>query len=402
SQHSSQILKRKNRLNDLLSTSQEEVKRRPRNSFEEDEGFVYKRSQENGTTKKKKQISTPIAQLNEEIGNITRDAEDDADLRLLDVPVRKKRGRPPKAKPHNFLDESSLQLSSPIKIDEPQEYVEQVSHHKLTLTDTDAIVPRQARGDGPGARRSSYYNRGKRVSSIGNGFNGEPHRDVSVSDYYKLLDTSLPEPDRMRQLLVWCLKKKLEQEDREVKQTSAEDQTVVNIAKVIKEEVLRDLMDKQISTSWYTQVAHQEPEGKEVTVPNPLNVTNTENIEVYTHKLRSMAQEKQQWQHAYDESVSTISKLTLADSHDAESELKDYLDHKQNPYPAIVDDALVTRMTSECAHIQNEVTARLEPSVDQLYHTTYQLHRTSQLVEDLETSRFLAKLAVLLRSYMTR
>ena len=67
--------------------------------------------------------------------------------------------------------------------------------------------------------------------------------DVPTSDYYKLLDTSLPEPHRMKQLLIWSFKKKLDQEEKlsrsKSKSETTEDQTIINIAKVIKEEVFK-------------------------------------------------------------------------------------------------------------------------------------------------------------------
>ena len=48
--------------------------------------------------------------------------------------------------------------------------------------------------------------RGRRASSlIDNGHSALPHREVSSAEFYKLIEAEgLPEPRRMRQLLMWC------------------------------------------------------------------------------------------------------------------------------------------------------------------------------------------------------
>lgn len=39
-----------------------------------------------------------------------------------------------------------------------------------------------------------------------------PHREVSAADFYKhIADDGLPEPRRMRQLLIWCATRALEE-----------------------------------------------------------------------------------------------------------------------------------------------------------------------------------------------
>ncbi|KAK6465525.1 Mis12-Mtw1 protein family-domain-containing protein [Scheffersomyces coipomensis] len=482
--NSQQILGRKNRLNDLLSHSQQSsidskskskskqppklnssskskppvkslkkpVLSRPngksnKSIFEEDEGFIYKRSQSvegdsdvNNSKKKRKQISTPISILQEEMNHLSRDLDNDDDLHLLDLDnskrTKKSSSSNTRKKPesnsrrHNFLDESSLQLSSPIKdIKETHDYssddyVEQVSHHTLTL-DEPVNTGRNknstfsnhntnnTNNNSSNKRRSSYYNRGKRVSSIGNGFVGEPHQDIPVSDYYKLLDTSLPEPDRVRQLLVWCIKKKLEQEDKtsNKKPTSTEDQTVVNIAKVIKEEVLKDLIEKQISTSWYSNFNTDDYDmpDKEIIIPNPLNEVNLQNIDIYTKKLKTLIKQKQQWEDAYNKSINPIKKMPDVINRDIKKgQLEDYIQTKNEEDgdssvdAAVLDNSYLNNVTENFEQIKHKVNDNLESSVDKLYHTTYQLVKISEVVEALEATKLKGQVSLLLSDYMKR
>ncbi len=57
-----------------------------------------------------------------------------------------------------------------------------------------------------GGRRSSLGMRGRRASSlIENGHSAIPHREVDAAEFYKHIEAdSLPEPRRMKQLLLWC------------------------------------------------------------------------------------------------------------------------------------------------------------------------------------------------------
>ncbi|KAJ3486578.1 hypothetical protein NLJ89_g11797 [Agrocybe chaxingu] len=68
--------------------------------------------------------------------------------------------------------------------------------------------PVEANGtSGQGHRRkSSISGRGKRISSSfeATGIITHPHTSVSESSFYKHIDCDLPEPERIRQLLIWC------------------------------------------------------------------------------------------------------------------------------------------------------------------------------------------------------
>lgn len=151
-------------------------------------------------------------------------------------------------------------------------------------------------------RRNSLSNRGKRVSSIGNGFNGVPHEQISTKEYYKHLNNDLPDPHKMRQLLIWCSKKKFDEDkNKHIKQKnklSNEELTSLNIAKVIKEEVVRDLVDGKINISWWNK--DDEIESSSSTevkiIPNEKNIKNKEILKNLEKKLVELRSKNDEWE----------------------------------------------------------------------------------------------------------
>lgn len=266
-------------------------------------------------------------------------------------------------------------------------------------------------------RRSSYFNRGKRVLSIGNGFMGEPHRDVSATSYFKLLDTSIPEPDRMRQLLIWCFKNKLNQEETEIRkiETSTEDQTIINIAKVIKEEVIHDLMEKKIPISWYNRSTANDKEllEKEIKVLNPLNILNKENIEKYMIALNKITNQKHQWNDSYNLSVHYVRNLLDNDL------FVHFIEHKSLNFEEYIKEKNISKipvfysvkimkntMTDELKLIYNnlydEALLNLFPILSKLFFLIYFIQRSCIIVKKIHKEQFSDKLEVILNNFMKR
>lgn len=437
------LLGRTNKLSNFLTSSQEtkvgknkQRQKSKKQEFEEDDGFIYKRSQsvdfsDDDEHVRRRRMNNPLSQLQRELGNIS---DDDEDILMLDLkPIKKaKKQLEPKSNKnkttgprHNnnnndnsILTDENLQLLSSIgstyknrSSGSSDGYVEQVSHHKLDLVDEDSIAKV---GRPPLKRRNSYYNRGKRVLSIGNGFHGEPHNDVPVSDYYKLVDTSLPDPDRLRQLLVWCFKKKLDDEEKllKTKVSSTEDQTIINIAKVIKEEILMDLMEKQISVSWYSKPKDSADDvymtGKEVVVPNPQNVINTENIDIYSKKLKDLIKEKKDWNNSLQRTIQPISNLSLKSFEVNDDSLLEYLKRKKadteknHPYEEIIQGKLIGKIEKEFEETKEKIITKLEPSVNKVADASYRLLKISELAKYLQENNLNDKAASLLKSYVIK
>jgi kinetochore protein Mis13/DSN1 len=97
-----------------------------------------------------------------------------------------------------------------------------------------------------------------------------------VSDFYKHIESEgLPEPRRMRQLLTWCITRALDQKPMGA---SFEESSAIAAARVIEDELLKDLADKSELSDWFSRedgpVAPKElPERS-----NPRNIQNTEKI----------------------------------------------------------------------------------------------------------------------------
>lgn len=230
----------------------------------------------------------------------------------------------------------NLTESDPTHISEPQPTspltpphshdVSSTTQISLPISDTPVIrrnqEMRRQQEKMSGRRRSSLNQRGKRTSSVGNGFKAVPHESIDPSTFYKHLDPELPEPHRLKQLLVWSSRRILDNQEQEYTEKnvdsrlSTEDRTAWRIARLIQEEVARDLSDGKISVSWWNR--KEEEEGQErirrekegltaesesnenakqtkILRPNIQNVINLQNLQAYERKLKALQQEKDMW-----------------------------------------------------------------------------------------------------------
>lgn len=150
---------------------------------------------------------------------------------------------------------------------------------------------------GDGRRRSSLSMRGQRASSIGQkGIQSLPHPDVPSSDFYKHISAELPEPVRMKQLLAWCARRSID--ESRTRQSaydtgSAEQTQAANIARTIEEEVLKDLVENRITTSWYNQPVKENI--KQATRPHPQNIKNAATIKDIEERIKKLCAEEDAW-----------------------------------------------------------------------------------------------------------
>lgn len=484
---------RQNRLDDLFSSqqsapSQTQTQTKGSKSartsmFEEDEGFIYKRMEPQDKLSNKKKLSTPVSRLNEALdelpGNDFDDSFDSIDFDLRSA--RDRNGPSPKRQKTNRsrqqyeYEPEVIKLSSPIRPryeaeinpkksrsgyrnnedTSSDDYIEQVSHHKLDLTggeddfinsenDNNSTISksrilrnknnlRNQNND----RRSSYNNRGKRILSIGNGFVGLPHEDVSAKDYYKLLDTSLPEPHRMRQLLIWCINKQINNDEicqskskakfnkaSDNNQPEQNDQTVINIAKVIKEEVLQDLRDGQINTSWYYKPNDDDDDdnvdknnnnnkqniiaNKEIVLPNPLNITTQNNIDHFTKELNKLKREKEQWKKLYKKNSNNLKNLNgqIDGKFDKKKDLiklQQYLKEKRPDLSIqILDETLINSIINNHDELKDKFLGNLEDSIDKLYNFTHRLVKVNEVIDHYKSSKLNPKISEMTRNYINK
>lgn len=173
----------------------------------------------------------------------------------------------------------------------------------LPISDTPIIRRNKDLRNATNGRRSSLNRRGKRVSSIGNGYSAVPHDKVPASQFYKHLDSDLPDPHKMRQLLSWCSKRKFEEDkNKHIKQKnklSHDELTALNIAKHIKEEIVKDLVDGKINISWWNKDDDEnDPQEKveKVLVPNERNIQNAKVLQELKDRLEYLNSQTREWE----------------------------------------------------------------------------------------------------------
>lgn len=364
--------------------------------------------------------STPISKLNAAASQLGAPEDwENKPIRFDDIetapPTKRKRGRPRKTplpsasngstsrEPKSGRPTKTKQVSKRQRTPElDHDYEEQVSHHLLDLTDD---------ADRTSTRRASYNHRGKRVLSIGNGFEANPHSGISETEYYKVLDGTIPEPSQMRQLLGWCLRKQLTRdehvESRDI-EASEEDATARRIAKVIKNELLDDLVDGSISTSWYSRKVGEADtvSGKRIVRPNPQNESNKENVEIFTRKLRQLQNESHLWRRAFADSVEPLKNVAVHLGEATEEELRADLaaQGKSQDMAGVVSElgTLVHGMEANVGRAKKCAERDLPVSVDRIHHALYRLGQGMALAARLENERLSAQVARIVQSFMGR
>ncbi|KAF2260175.1 kinetochore protein Mis13 [Lojkania enalia] len=164
----------------------------------------------------------------------------------------------------------------------------------LPFADTPVITRNKEmrKGNRDGHRRSSTGLRGRRASSlIESGLsNALPHSEVEVSDFYKYIEQSLPEPRRMKQLLTWCASRALlEKPSGDVKDTNA-----IMAARAIQQELIEDFANKPELSDWFSR----EDDASQAVVkqPNPVNIKNQATLQELEEEVKRLEEEKAIWE----------------------------------------------------------------------------------------------------------
>ncbi|KAF3201623.1 hypothetical protein TWF106_002785 [Orbilia oligospora] len=133
-----------------------------------------------------------------------------------------------------------------------------------------------------GHRRSSLGLRGRRASSLSNGFIAAPHPDVLPDDFYKHLDPEMIETQRMQQLLAWCSKCALS----EKRARGRDAQSNARAA---------DLTEKKLNVNWWDASEETESTADIPKKPNPKNEDHKRKIEALEKQLEQLNWEKKAW-----------------------------------------------------------------------------------------------------------
>ncbi|KAI8358259.1 Mis12-Mtw1 protein family-domain-containing protein [Mortierella sp. GBAus27b] len=135
------------------------------------------------------------------------------------------------------------------------------------------------------SRRSSFNMRGKRASSIGNGFAALPHPSVDPKSFFRHIAADGPPPVRMKQLMSWCARKCIDSQKSSSKDALA-------IAKKIEEEALDMLIGGKFSVSWYSRPPDTEAASKK---PHHQNVENQIKLKECETMVAKLKREDEEW-----------------------------------------------------------------------------------------------------------
>ncbi|KAB8067418.1 Mis12-Mtw1 protein family-domain-containing protein [Aspergillus leporis] len=202
------------------------------------------------------------------------------------VPLEKKRK---KGRPSKSHEEQRNGFVSP----EPQ----QAGTSKITLPMADTPViqrNKELRGaakSGKGNRRSSLGMRGRRASSLidSGASNALPHDQVDTADFYKhIASDGLPEPRRMRQLLIWCATRAV---SAKPSGSRSEDASARLAARVIQEELVKDFSSNSELSNWFAR-EDVNPPAVVVKKPNPKNVQNADKIKELEEQIQRLQRER--------------------------------------------------------------------------------------------------------------
>ncbi|KGO42515.1 Mtw1 kinetochore complex, DSN1 [Penicillium expansum] len=186
----------------------------------------------------------------------------------------KKAERPPKAKQQVQVSESNG-YNSPAQPPEGTKVA-------LPVADTPVIQRNKEFRGGKGDKSD----KGRRRSSL-----TLPHREVGTADFYKhIADDGIPEPRRMRQLLIWCATRAIG--EKPSGGSNSDDQSARLAARVIQEELLQDFSSNSELSNWLGR-EDLNPPAVVVKKPNPRNVQNTEKIKELEEHIQKLHKERQ-------------------------------------------------------------------------------------------------------------
>ncbi|KAF4615741.1 hypothetical protein D9613_012463 [Agrocybe pediades] len=156
-------------------------------------------------------------------------------------------------------------------------------------------------------RRSSVSGRGKRISTSfeTTGKIVQPHNSVSENSFYKHIDADLPEPERVRQLLIWCSLRAASTShppstppSPPLPPLSAEG---TRLLKTIQDDLVQMLAQKRIDVNTYSSADPSSSSGGQKKGPaeelreNEQNVRNRQWEVTYSQHIKQAQAEEEAW-----------------------------------------------------------------------------------------------------------
>jgi kinetochore protein Mis13/DSN1 len=250
----------------------------------------------------KMSFSTPGRKTEEPVRRSKRLSAEDEEFRATSKPAKRPKGHESKSEPAAEVQAKAKETHkkpqrqdrtpapAPSSVEVP---ADDHSGTKISLPFADTPVIRRNKAmregkPGKGERRSSLGLRGRRASSLIETGNSTalPHQEVEIPDFYKHIESEgLPEPRRMRQLLTWCATRALGERSTG---GEFEDQSARMAARVIQEELLKDLANRSEMSDWFSREDAPAPSKPLQTRPNPKNEQNAEKIKELEEQIKKL------------------------------------------------------------------------------------------------------------------
>jgi len=159
-------------------------------------------------------------------------------------------------------------------------------------------------------RRSSMNLRGKRKSSAYGGLCPPPLPNTRSSSFYRFIEFEQPEPIKMKQLLLWCAERTIQEQKNDNKNISSNSKSgntnqnnipksISDKVKEIQEELMEELMSNKIEISWYNR--EKSPDEQEcLKGKNKVNIDNEKKLIEFQEKLEKLKKEKNEWALNYE------------------------------------------------------------------------------------------------------
>lgn len=226
---------------------------------------------------------------------------------------------------HEIASKKALELKEKVKREKRQKRLEKLEKFKESvskaISHTETItIPLRDEADGDDGdrdvstnkinlRRASLASRGKRLSSIGNGFIGTPHSEIPDEELHKHMDIDLPDSYKLRNLIIWIGKRLVEdgkdgwiddvldksESDPEIKHQ------LKNVSKTVLNQLLEDLSHGKVKIDWWgDQISGGSQILSSTDQPiimkkNKENIENAKNLELYKEEIRKLQREANIW-----------------------------------------------------------------------------------------------------------
>lgn len=171
-------------------------------------------------------------------------------------------------------------------------------------------------------RRSSLTARGRRLSSVGNGFVATPHDDIPNNELHKHIDMSLPDSHKLKQLLVWLGKRLIKQGWGDEFENEQDDDVKIKakmICQIILEEFVNDLIQGRVDVDWWGSTKTVRVANEPIIVhKNKENVENEDKLAFYENEAKKLEREEKIWQELKVKNMSTEHDLILKEIQSAQ------------------------------------------------------------------------------------